>query len=221
MERKLFGEILVEEGLVNQQDLDAALELQKEMPGFTIGKVLWYFGLIEDFDLLFIAVKQSGIDNAVPDEISVPTNWLDVTMNPVEQPEWPFITTIELPISIFRKDAVAGKISLRSLANDAKRMLAQEIVEFCESALSLPLICNDAEIAAMKVLEDECRKYLQDEVDKQALKESGHGPFIDPEDEADLKAIEETRGKLYTPLETIGKELGLEKDEPPTEIKEE
>jgi len=59
MAPKKLGEILIENGLVTEQQLSEALELQKVFPNQTVGQLLCKLGFLQESDLVYI-LEQSG-----------------------------------------------------------------------------------------------------------------------------------------------------------------
>jgi type II secretory ATPase GspE/PulE/Tfp pilus assembly ATPase PilB-like protein len=59
MAMKKIGEILLENSLINEHQLEEALELQKVFPGQTIGQLLCKLGFLKEADLVYI-LEQSG-----------------------------------------------------------------------------------------------------------------------------------------------------------------
>ena len=66
--RKLLGELLVERGLLPEDDLQKALQLQRERKG-RLGKVLLDLGYISQVDLLTVLSEQLGIPLVDPAEL--------------------------------------------------------------------------------------------------------------------------------------------------------
>ena len=66
--RKLLGELLVERGLLPEDDLQKALQLQRERKG-RLGKVLLDLGYISQLDLLTVLSEQLGIPLVDPAEL--------------------------------------------------------------------------------------------------------------------------------------------------------
>jgi hypothetical protein len=56
-----LGQILIERGLIAAEDLDRALELQRERKGEKIGKILVDMGYLAQRDLLSALSQQLGL----------------------------------------------------------------------------------------------------------------------------------------------------------------
>ena len=66
--RKLLGELLVERGLLPEDDLQKALQLQRERKG-RLGKILLDLGYLSQQDLLSVLSEQLGIPLVAPAEL--------------------------------------------------------------------------------------------------------------------------------------------------------
>ncbi len=75
MAQKKLGEILIENGLVTEQQLLEALELQKVFPNQTVGQLLCKLGFLQESDLVYV-LEQSGKRQRLSD-ILIRQNVLD------------------------------------------------------------------------------------------------------------------------------------------------
>lgn len=192
MARKLFGEILVEQGLVSQQDLDVALKLQQQQPPrslMTIGQILNLTGFVEDADLIIARLAQTReADEQTDGETGViyPAKILgqdmfDIELPYINPPELQDFAVIEAYVIIGKKDLIEGKVSLQSLANQAKIAIARNTVDFCEFTCCLKGDIDRPEYKQMKALEAECRDFLENECALQEVEKSEGDPLVDLE----------------------------------------
>jgi len=75
MSLKKVGEILIEQELISQEQLQQALELQKNIPDQTIGQLLCKLGFIRESDLRFILDQKNKRPELV--DILIRNGWLD------------------------------------------------------------------------------------------------------------------------------------------------
>ena len=73
-DRKAIGELLLDEGLINEKQLSAALRVQQEKGG-QLGQILVEMGVVDQDDVLLALGHQAGMevvdldDMAIPDEV--------------------------------------------------------------------------------------------------------------------------------------------------------
>ncbi|MEI8356540.1 MAG: pilus assembly protein PilB, partial [Deltaproteobacteria bacterium] len=66
MSKKKLGDILLENNLISEQQLGEALELQKTIPGETVGQLLCKLGFMKESDLNYI-LEQTGMRKKLVD----------------------------------------------------------------------------------------------------------------------------------------------------------
>lgn len=62
-----FGELLAKDGVITEQQLQNALELQKDNPGIAIGEILMTQGLLSREQLLAYVEKMIYTTGVIPD----------------------------------------------------------------------------------------------------------------------------------------------------------
>ncbi len=60
-DRKAIGELLLDEGLINEKQLSAALRVQQEKGG-QLGQILVEMGVVDQDDVLLALGHQAGMD---------------------------------------------------------------------------------------------------------------------------------------------------------------
>ena len=60
-QRKLLGQILVEEGLLSEPELAEALDVQRQNGG-AVGRVLIDLGMVTENDIQLAVARQAGMD---------------------------------------------------------------------------------------------------------------------------------------------------------------
>ena len=70
-DRKALGELLLEEGLINEKQLSAALSVQQEKGG-QLGQILVEIGVVDQDDILLALGHQAGMEVVDLDDIEIP-----------------------------------------------------------------------------------------------------------------------------------------------------
>jgi type IV pilus assembly protein PilB len=113
-ERKRFGELLFEEGLVSSEDLERALETQKRT-GELLGEILVEQGLISEWDIVRVIVKQYKLPYLPSTRYAVPKDVLSIF-----PPKFLHANLI-VPLDVF------GDVVVIALARNPSPELMQEI----------------------------------------------------------------------------------------------
>lgn len=113
-DRKRFGELLFEEGLISSEDLERALETQRKT-GELLGEILVEGGLISEWDIVRVIVKQYKLPYLPSTRYSVPKEVLSIF-----PPKYLHANLI-VPLDIF------GDVVVIATARNPSSELMQEI----------------------------------------------------------------------------------------------